>query len=247
MTSKQELREQVWSELERVGADRFPGARGRIPNFKGAEAAADLLAATGAWQAARTIKTNPDSPQRPVRQSALRDGKRVYMAVPRLRKRKCFLELNPDHLADEQLHRASTIKGSSELGRPVEPGVMPSLDLVVAGSVAVDHAGGRIGKGGGYSDLEFALAWEAGLLAEGTPIVTTVHEIQVLAGPLPQEEHDLRLSMIVTPSEVIRCPGAGRGSAGILWELLSDEKIEAIPALRDRWAERAFEGDHRGR
>jgi 5-formyltetrahydrofolate cyclo-ligase len=31
-----------------------------------------------------TVKANPDSPQLPVRQRALEDGKTVYMAVPRL-------------------------------------------------------------------------------------------------------------------------------------------------------------------
>jgi len=48
---------------------------GRIPNFAGAEAAAERLREHPAWQAARTVKSNPDSPQRPVRQRALEDGK----------------------------------------------------------------------------------------------------------------------------------------------------------------------------
>jgi 5-formyltetrahydrofolate cyclo-ligase len=37
-----------------------------------------------AWQAAETLRANPDSAQLPVRQRALEDGKTVYMAVPRL-------------------------------------------------------------------------------------------------------------------------------------------------------------------
>src|ERR1700729_3585397 len=77
---------------------RFPGAAGRIPNFTGAEAAAERLRAQRAWQAAGTLKANPDSAQWPVRQRALEDGKTVYMAVPRLARPEPFFLLDPDHL-----------------------------------------------------------------------------------------------------------------------------------------------------
>src|SRR3989440_12243198 len=77
------LRQEVWPEMSAARGARSPGAAGRIPNFSGAEAAAERLRATGVWQAARTVKANPDSAQLPVRQRALEDGKTVYMAVPR--------------------------------------------------------------------------------------------------------------------------------------------------------------------
>src|SRR5206468_8465652 len=80
---KQRVRERVWTQLTESGAALFPGARGRIPNFRGAAAAADRLAGTPEWKRARVVKCNPDSPQRPVRLRALREGKVVYMAVPR--------------------------------------------------------------------------------------------------------------------------------------------------------------------
>src|SRR5687768_8540494 len=40
---KQLHRERVWARLEDAGAARFPGAKGRIPNFDGAAAAAERL------------------------------------------------------------------------------------------------------------------------------------------------------------------------------------------------------------
>ncbi len=95
---KAKLRERVWTRLEEADVDRFPGARGRIPNFRGAEAAADRLRETDAWRAADTVKANPDSPQWPVRQRALEDGKRVYMAVPELADDDPFFLLDPDRL-----------------------------------------------------------------------------------------------------------------------------------------------------
>jgi 5-formyltetrahydrofolate cyclo-ligase len=65
---KAELRQQMWDRLEQADVVRFPGAHGRIPNFAGAQEAAQRLAALPIWrQAAQTIKCNPDSPQRPVR------------------------------------------------------------------------------------------------------------------------------------------------------------------------------------
>jgi hypothetical protein len=57
---------------------------GKIPNFLGAEAAADRLAALPAWAAAHVVKANPDTAQRAVRARALTDGKVLCMAVPRL-------------------------------------------------------------------------------------------------------------------------------------------------------------------
>lgn len=232
--TKEQWRREIWGALERAEVDRFPGARGRIPNFKVAEAAAGLLAATPEWAAATAIKANPDSPQRPVRERALREGKRLYMAVPRLREAAPFLELDPARLDPGELRRASTMEGSMALARPVTLEEMAPIDLVVAGSVAVDVNGRRVGKGGGYADLEYALVRERGLLGADTPVVTTVHPLQVVAGPLPREDHDLVLSIIVTRERVIRCTDRPVPPSGIDWSRLEPAKIEAIPVLRSR-------------
>jgi 5-formyltetrahydrofolate cyclo-ligase len=107
---KEEVRDRVWSRLEESGEALFPGARGRIPNFRGAAAAADRLAASPEWRRARVIKCNPDAPQRPVRLRALREGKVVFMAVPRLAERKCFWKLDPKRLERSALPAAATIR-----------------------------------------------------------------------------------------------------------------------------------------
>src|SRR5947209_5446555 len=169
--SKQALRERTWALLTRRRVGRFPmPLDDRIPNFAGAEQAA----ARPEWGAARTLKCNPDAPQRPVRLRALREGKEVYVAVPRLREAKCFLRLDPRRLGAARLAAASTIGGAAALGVAVAPDELPHVDLVVAGSVAVNRRGARVGKGGGYSDLEFALAAELGAVDARTTVVTTV-------------------------------------------------------------------------
>lgn len=230
--AKQAWRERVWAEMSAARVARFPGAEGRIPNFVGAEKAAALLADTEAWRKAQTLKANPDMPQLPVRATALADGKVVVMAVPRLRTADPFLLLDPDLLAVPP-RRAASISGADEHGRPVAVEHVPRLDLVVCGSVCVNRRGARIGKGGGFSDLEMALGVEAGWIGEHTTVVTTVHPVQVVDDDLPETDHDFRVDLVVTPDEVIQCPSAAR-PPGILWPHLDAEKIESIPALAER-------------
>lgn len=243
---KQALREEVWASLERPYGRgpggisdkppaRFPGAWGRIPNFTGAEAAAEALTELGAFRRARTLKCNPDSPQRRVRHLALKAGKTVLMAVPKLASRQPFLALDPEELGERALWKASSIKGASALGRPVGLEELGAVDLIVTGCVGAGRDGVRLGKGGGYSDLEYGVLREAGKVGARTPVVTTVHPLQVLErGAIPREPHDVTLDWIVTPEETIRCKGRPRRPRGVQWELLSDERIAAMPVLSDR-------------
>jgi 5-formyltetrahydrofolate cyclo-ligase len=228
--SKPAIRERVWSLLTARGVARFPGARGRIPNFIGAEAAARRLAESPAWRAARVVKCNPDAPQLPVRVLALRQGKRLFMAVPRLRQERCFLELDPRRLAGRE-RAAASIRGAARFGHPTLPKDMPKIDLIVAGSVAVNRGGARLGKGGGFSDLEFALLTELGLVGRWTTVATTVHPLQVVVASITMLAHDIPLDLIVTPEDTIACPRRHKRPTGILWSALPEEKIAEIPVL----------------
>jgi 5-formyltetrahydrofolate cyclo-ligase len=230
--AKQAVRERVWATLEDARASRFPGARGRIPNFKGAEAAARALAALPELDEARVVKANPDAPQLPVRIQALADGKRVYMAVPRLRDEKPFILLDPRRLRVDPRDAAS-IKGAAASGRAVRLEEMERIDLIVCGTVAVNRKGVRVGKGGGYSDLEFGLLVERGLVDDKTTIATTVHPLQLVDEELPETEHDFRVDLIVTPNEVVR-PNRAKRPPGILENHLDAAKAAAIPVLAAR-------------
>ena len=233
LAAKAALREKVWTEMTAAGAARFPGAQGRIPNFVGAEAAAERLRRTDAWRQARTVKANPDAPQWPVRQRALEDGKTVFMAVPRLAEEQPFFLLDPDDLADPP-RKASSIKGAARSARRISVDELEPVDLVVAGCVAVGEDGARLGKGGGFSDLEFALASEAGLIGDGTVLCTTVHDLQVVpAGVVPTTDHDFRLDLVVTPTRVLTVRRRGRRARGrVRWKELTEAKIAEIPLLQ---------------
>src|SRR5262249_46754942 len=218
---EQAIRARVWALLEERGAAAFPGAWGRIPNFVGASAAADRLAGAEEWRSARVIKSNPDAPQRYVRLRALREGKIVYMAVPRLRQARCFWELDPRRLKD--VRAAASIQGAARAGRAVDPRDMPHIDLIVAGSVAVSRTGARVGKGGGYSDLEFAICRTVGCIDGRTRIATTVHPLQILRGTLPETAHDFRVDLIVTRDQILRPRRSRPQPAGIIAADLEEE------------------------
>jgi len=228
---KQELREHVWDTLEDSGEARFPyPPHGRIPNYAGAADAAERLSDLPAWKEADVIKANPDSPQLPVRRAALRQGKIVYMAVPRLRDEKCFLRLDPREIDDSD--NAATISGSSEAGIPVSPTEMQRVDLIVSGSVAVNREGVRVGKGEGYSDLEFAILSECEIVDDDTVTTTTVHELQIISEDVSTEDYDVSMDYIFTPSRTIQTDSSTTKPSKLKWDNLSNKKISKIPILR---------------
>lgn len=231
---KDELRNWVWTTLKNSGAavgDPFGG----ISNFVGADKAADRLAELPIWKAAKVIKANPDAPQIPVRVRALRDGKVLYMAVPRLVQEKCFMELTAEDLNQRgiPLEAAGTWEGALKYGRPVAFEEMKPIDIAVTGCVAVTREGGRTGKGAGFADLEFGLLRTFGLIHPGTPIVTTVHPISVVDSErLPLEPHDTFLNWIITPDETIEVKTDRPQPFGIDWDQVKPDQFETIPILR---------------
>ncbi len=231
MRDKMAVREATWTALEQAGVVRGKTVHDKIPDFYGNGAAAERVFDLEIWWRARVVKSNPDKAQRPLRQRALEDGKILYMAVPRLRDERCFVELDPARLTTSPA-RASTISGAFRHGRPVYLEEMRPADLVVSGSVAVNRRGIRVGKGGGYADLEYGLAAAAGIVGENTPVVTTVHRMQVLEEELPWTHHDVPLDYVVTPEETIRCASDLPRPKGIYWEDLDEAKISRIPLLQ---------------
>jgi hypothetical protein len=130
------------------------------------------------------------------------------MAVPRLRDERCFYELDPAEIDD--IEAAPAISNVADHARQVGPEAVGSVDLVVSGSVAVTEDGTRIGKGEGYSDLEYAVLRELGLVDGTTPVVTTVHELQIVGGSegvvdttVPVDDHDVPMDWVVTPARTM--------------------------------------------
>ncbi|RLI98348.1 MAG: 5-formyltetrahydrofolate cyclo-ligase [Candidatus Aenigmatarchaeota archaeon] len=196
-TKKEKLREKIWELMEDLGIARFPlPIKGRIPNFEGSEKAARLVRELEEWRRAKIVFTNPDSPQRKIREFALRDGKILVMASPKLK--QGYLLIKPEKVKGREKF-ASTIKGAFKFGEKVKE--LPKPDLIVTGCVAVDkNTFYRLGKGGGYGDREIKTLKEK--FGE-IPVLTTIHEVQ-LVEKVPVEKHDTKVDIVVTPTKVIR-------------------------------------------
>ena len=84
--------------------------------------------------------------------------------------------------------------------RPDEPD-MPALpaqalgkaDLILVPALAIDHAGIRLGRGGGWYDRALALR------ADRTPVVGICWPGEFVEAPLPHLDHDLPVDAVLTP------------------------------------------------
>ena len=196
---KDNLRNEIWNSLKEKGLSKRPeGDKGKIPDFKGSKAAAQRLSRTIEWSQANLIFCSPDTAQRPVRELALDHEKDLIMATPKIEQGYILLK---GKSLKEKSKTASTIKGAFKYGKTVDK--LPAVDLVVEGSVAVDKNGKRLGKGGGYADIEISELLKQKSIEFSTPIVTTIHPLQIVT-KVPVESHDQKINMIVTPNEVIR-------------------------------------------
>ncbi len=196
--AKKLLRETIWTRLESEHVARFPlPCFGRIPNFAGSEKAAEQVRLLPEWRKARVVFVSPDYAQQKVRENALLDGKVLVMASPKLR-HGCVV-IYPDAVKGFESF-SSTIRGAFKYGKAVPVQEMPRPDLIVEGSVAVDMQGHRLGKGGGYGDVEISTLKA---MFGNVPVVTTAHDMQVVDS-VPFDRKDEKVSVIVTPTRTIR-------------------------------------------
>ena len=135
----------------------------------------------------------------------------------------------------------TAVSNVADHARQVGPDAVGRIDLVVSGSVALTENGARVGKGEGFSDLEYAVLHELGLVEASTPVLTTVHERQVVGGPdgvvdteVPVDAHDVPIDYVVTPERVVETDTPYPRPTGIDWDALDDERIAEIPVLAAR-------------
>ncbi|ELK00474.1 Methenyltetrahydrofolate synthetase domain-containing protein [Pteropus alecto] len=243
----------------------------RIPNFKGAPHAAEHFPRLQAFKVARTIKVNPDAPQKNarffvldgsylacqnikdlevfartrevkvdpdkplegVRLLALQSKKTLLVPTPRLRTGLFNRITPPPGATKDMLRKCATSEGVKNYSVPVGLDSRVLVDLVVVGSVAVSEKGWRLGKGEGYADLEYAMMVSMGAVSQETPVVTIVHDCQVIDIPEALlEDHDLTVDYILTPTRVIATGCERPKPTGITWSKISCEVMGKIPVLR---------------
>jgi len=228
---KRKLREEVWKYLEEQNLARFPRpVYNRIPNFVGSEKAALLVRNLKEFSEAQVVKVNPDSPQTHVRRLVLEEEKTLLMPTPRLS--AGFLKLDPKRVPKQSIGKAVSISGAFRVAEKVPLSKLPAIDLIVAGSVAVSLEGGRIGKGEGYSELEYGILRDRRLVGNYTRIVTTVHDRQIVA-PFPVKKHDIPVDYVLTPTTLHQTNTTIPRPKGIYWDLVTPEMLQKIPILQE--------------
>lgn len=244
---KDVVRNRIWEELEAAGVAVGP-AWSMIPNFVGADVAAWRLAQTEAWRRARTVKTNPDQAQMPIRLRALYEGKLLFAPVPYLTREFPYLRIDPVVLQqrDISFELAATAQGFVEHGDRIGFEDVAPLDFCVVGSVAVTRDGARTGKGAGFADLETAIFRELGIIGDTTPMATTVHSIQLVdSDAVVMQAHDTPLDYVATERELIETGNTVRRPGGVQWDRVQPDQFETIPflaQLRDRMLARRRSG-----
>ncbi|EOY16777.1 PREDICTED: 5-formyltetrahydrofolate cyclo-ligase-like protein COG0212 [Theobroma cacao] len=230
------IRKRIWDLMEARNIAQNPRpVHHRIPNFIGAPAAAKNLSELQVFGMANCVKVNPDSPQKQVRFLTLSDGKKLLTPQPRLRT-GFFSVLESSRLTPSTINEACNSLGIAKYGRPIGLDEKIKVDLIVIGSVAVDpKTGARLGKGEGFAELEYGMLQYMGAIDESTPVVTSVHDCQ-LVDDIPVEKllvHDVPVDIICTPTQVIFTNTAILKPQGIYWEKLSPEKLGQIRILRE--------------
>ncbi|CAH9078523.1 unnamed protein product [Cuscuta europaea] len=232
------IRKRIWDLMEALNVAQFPRpVHHRIPNFVGASVAAKKVSELDVFKAANCVKVNPDTPQKQVRFLTLNGRKILLTPQPRLRT-GFFSLLEPSQalLSPDTLKEACTSAGVAKYGKPIGLDEKIRVDIIVIGSVAVDPTtGARLGKGEGFAELEYGMLRYMGAIDDSTPIVTSVHDKQ-LVGDIPVEKlliHDVPVDIICTPTQVIFTNTTIPKPQGIYWEELSPEKLSQILILRE--------------
>lgn len=230
---KDDIRKKVWSYLDKNQLSLLFSPYKKISNFKGADEAGDRIATLDVFKNAQNVKVDPDKPLQQARYVTLKAGKTLFVPTPRQRTGILSQIQLPEECDEETLSKYSTRQGVEESSISIGLDDSVKIDLAVIGCVAVSPKGWRIGKGFGFSDLEYAMLASVGAVNPEVPVVTVVHDSQVL--DLPEslfDVHDVAVDYIVTPTRVIQCSGAKPRPAGILWSLLSSDRLERIRILK---------------
>ncbi|NXB72902.1 MTHSD protein, partial [Donacobius atricapilla] len=232
LLSKWDIREKVWEHLEASGLAEFPRP--------GSLQACGSLGQLDVFRRAREVKVDPDKPLEGARLAALQARKTLLVPTPRLRTGLFNRIVPPPGASKELLRRCATSQGVKDYSVPVGLDAQAQVDLVVVGSVAVSEKGWRIGKGEGYADMEYAMLVSMGAVQEDTPVVTIVHDCQVL--DIAEElldDHDLTVDYILTPTRTIQTNCKRPKPQGIMWHKassifipVSSEMLGRIPILK---------------
>jgi 5-formyltetrahydrofolate cyclo-ligase len=231
------VRSDIWEKLLLVA---YPDSRFHfdfssfIADFQGSAEAQARLTALDSYRHAQVIFITPDNCLEGLRWQALQDGKRLLVTSYAIK--RGFFDLDPAKIASADYHYAATLDGMERVGKRLtlaELHAFRTVDLLVTGAAATSLEGVRSGKGHGFFDLEWAIFYELGMVTPGTPVVSFVHDCQVVDIPIEASAFDTVCDLIVTPTRVLPVAKPQKPTAGILWDQLQPDMLATIPPLQE--------------
>ncbi|XP_074153500.1 LOW QUALITY PROTEIN: methenyltetrahydrofolate synthase domain-containing protein-like [Sminthopsis crassicaudata] len=234
--SKQEIREKIWDYIGAQNIDDFPmPVHHRIPNFKGSYEACQNIRELEVYSRMQEVKVDPDKPLEVVRLIVLQARKTLLVPPPLLRTGLFNKIVPPPGATKEILRKCATSQGVKNYSVAIGLDSKVLMDFIVVGSVAVSEKRWRIGKEEGYADMEYAMMVSLGAIREETPVITFVHDCQVI--DIPEDligAHDLTVDYyILTPTRVIVMDCQRQSTKGIIWSMISEEIMERILILKN--------------
>lgn len=237
MAQPRVFRQKVWDSLKAVARPdtRFHlGFSEFIPDFDGVEQAVDRVAGLEAWKASRLAFVTPDNSMTEVRRRLIAERKPFVMSTYNMQ--RGFLYMEPGKVPPEMALFAAWLDGMEHFARPINLAELTHLgrfDFLATGASAVTKDGIRFGKGHTYFDLEWGMFTDLGLVDEATPVVTVVHDVQVVDEQMNASETDIQADYIATPSRLSTIERGGRRPRGIKWERLTRDEILVTPPLKE--------------
>ncbi len=244
---KTRIREQVSAALLQSGSDGSIALPDTIfdfqldhfiTDFKDSLQATQRLLDLPEWQQAHRVFITPDNSTQLLREYAIRQGKEMIMTTYGIRRGSVLVQRAMVPAGQEEF--AATLTGMEKFGQPLrtiedleEAG---PLDVMVTGALAISGVhGGRAGKGAGWFDAEWGIWRSLDLVKETAPVIGIVHDVQLVPDAFSLDPWDCHITIIVTPSEVIRVSQFHQPE-GVLWDQIvtpqQKEWVSAIPYMQ---------------
>lgn len=193
---------------------------------------AERLRRLDGYRQARQIYIDPSPLLKQARMNALADGKVLVMPGPGLK--DGFYRLEPFTIGFGQLGKATSGHDLADFGqRLTSRAEIAALEisLAVGEAWAVDRRGFFLGEGKGFFDLALALLAELGGLAAGVRVILALAELDRLRDRLPVDPWDVAGELVLTPDGEEQLTREGETRPGIVWEVLSLDRIRRITPL----------------
>jgi 5-formyltetrahydrofolate cyclo-ligase len=237
MDDRSIARTKVWNALRSVA---LPDSRFHydfsefITDFQESDQAITHLTKMDIYKNSQAIFITPDNCLERLRSQTIRNRKTMLMTTYGIR--RGFVELQADDVQSGLEDYAVLLDAIEKVGRHISLAEIQErykIDLLVTGGSAVTRTGGRLGKGHGYFDIEWATLYSIGVVETSTPIVDIVHDCQLVDDELKLTPYDTTCDYIITPTQVIHVPSPQKPTGGVYWNQLAPGMMENISVLAE--------------